>query len=75
MKNTHPLLRVALIGLAITLVMNLLGIFVFHRAAAVFFTEQWWSTWSPSWIVWIVLTIAGLGASSRSRPTSRRSAS
>ncbi len=62
MKQTNALLRVALIGLAITLVVNLLGIFVFHKAAAVFFTELWWSSWFPSWIVWIVLAIAGLGA-------------
>jgi hypothetical protein len=68
MKKTNALLRVAWIGLAITLVLNLLAIFVFHKGAAVFFTEQWWFSWFPSWVVWIVLTIAGLGARRHSKP-------
>lgn len=62
MKTSNALLRVGLIGLGITLVLNLLGLFVFHRPTAVFFTEQWWSSWFPSWMAWTVLTITGLGA-------------
>ena len=42
MKKQNPALFIGLIGISIHLVLNLLGIFVFHKAAAAFFTEQWW---------------------------------
>jgi hypothetical protein len=62
MTQSNALLRLGLIGLSITLVLNLLGDFGFHRSTALFFTEHWWTSWFPSWIVWVVLTIIGLGA-------------
>ena len=68
MKKHNPLLFIGLIGLSIHFVLNLLGIFVFHKAAAVFFTEQWWSSWFPMWLAWGVLTISGLGIYFRSKP-------
>jgi len=68
MKKQNPLTYIALIGLSIHLVLNLLGIFLFHKPAAVFFTEQWWSSWFPLWLVWGVLTITGIGIRSRSKP-------
>ena len=58
MNNT---LRIGLIGFGITLVLNLLGIFVFQKPAATFFSSDWWSTWFPSLLVWLVILISGIG--------------
>ena len=57
----NNILRIGLIGLGITLVVNLLGIFVFKTPAAEFFADEWWSTWFPSLLVWLVFTIVGVG--------------
>jgi len=58
MNNT---LRLGLIGFGITLVLNLLGIFVFQKPAAEFFSSDWWSTWFPSLVVWLVILVSGIG--------------
>ena len=53
-------LRLGLIGLSITLAINLFGLLVLRQAAARFFTDDWWSVWFPSFIVWLSITITGL---------------
>jgi hypothetical protein len=53
-------LRLGLIGLSITLALNLFGLLVLRQAAARFFTDDWWSVWFPSSIVWLAITNAGL---------------
>jgi|GEM_PF-954643 len=68
MKKQNRMLTVGLVGLSIHLALNLLGIFVFHKAAAVFFSEQWWTSWFPSMLVWVVFIITGLGLRLRSKP-------
>jgi hypothetical protein len=57
MKRT---LTFGLIGLSITLALNLVGSLVLRQAAARFFTDDWWSVWFPTFIVWTVITITGL---------------
>ncbi len=69
MNKTTGVLRVALIGLTVTLVLNLVGIFVFHRSAALFFTDHWWSSWFPAWLVWFVLAVTGFGMGLRPKKT------
>ncbi len=54
-------LRLGVIGSSITLAINLFGLLVLKQAAAQFFTDDWWSVWFPSFIVWLVMTIIGLG--------------
>ena len=54
-------LRFGLIGSSITLALNLFGFLVLKQAAARVFTDDWWSTWFPSFIVWLGITIVGLG--------------
>jgi hypothetical protein len=39
-----------------TLILNLAGLFVFHRSSSVFFSDQWWSDWFPNYVVWISFT-------------------
>ena len=60
-------LRVGLIGLSITLAINLFGFLVLRQAAARFLTHDWWSVWFPSFIVWLTITIAGLWRRSSDR--------
>lgn len=54
-------LRLGLIGFGISLTVNLLGIFVFKKPAAEFFSADWWSSWFPSHVVWLVFLISGIG--------------
>lgn len=61
------LLRMGLIGIIITPVLNLIGSFVFHRSSSVFFSDQWWSVWFPSYSVWITFTIIGFSQWIRQR--------
>ena len=54
------LLRMGLIGMVLTPILNLMGIFVFHRSSSVIFSDQWWSAWFPCYSVWLTFTIIGL---------------
>jgi hypothetical protein len=69
MKKQNRMLTVGLIGLSIHLASNLLGIFLFHKPAATFFSEQWWSSWFPSMMVWVVFIITGLAILFRTKPS------
>ena len=51
------------IGFIIIFTLNLFGKFVLAKDAAVFFSEQWWSSWFYSYIVWVVFLIIGVGVS------------
>jgi hypothetical protein len=53
-------LRMGVIGLTGTPVMNLLGLFLFHRSSSVFFSDQWWSDWFPCYCIWTTFTLVGL---------------
>jgi hypothetical protein len=48
-------------GLAITLCVNIVAIAVFRKSAAGFFSTGWWSQWFPSYTVWLVFLIIGIG--------------
>ena len=54
-------LHLGLIGIGGTILLNYVGIVLFQRDAAPFFSEGWWSTWFPSYLVWLVFLIVGLG--------------
>ena len=47
-------------GLVGTPILNLVGLFVFHRSSSVFSSHQWWADWFPNYIVWISFTIIGI---------------
>lgn len=55
----QPLYLIAAIGLAISLVLNLLGLLNTVNSAARFFADEWWSTWFPSYFVWILFAVIG----------------
>ena len=43
-------LGLGVIGLSITLALNVFGVLVLRQAAARVFTDEWWSVWFPSFI-------------------------
>jgi hypothetical protein len=47
-------------GLILTVILNLLGRFVFHRSSSIFFSDKWWVAWSTSYILWTSFLIIGL---------------
>jgi len=47
-------------GLVLTVILNFVGLLVFHRSSSVFFSHKWWSAWIPSYIVWTVFTLSGV---------------
>ncbi|HEY1717528.1 MAG TPA: hypothetical protein VGH42_04440 [Verrucomicrobiae bacterium] len=54
------LLWTGCVGLTITLILNLLGRFVFHRNSSIYFSSDWWAGWFPNYIIWTIFIIAGL---------------
>jgi hypothetical protein len=61
--------RLAVIGLPLTVALNLVGLFVFHRHSSVFFSEAWWNAWFPNYFVWAMFGFIGAvtGISARRR--------
>jgi hypothetical protein len=47
-------------GLVVTVILNLLGLFVFHRSSSVFFSDEWWAAWSTSCVLWTSFTVIGI---------------
>jgi hypothetical protein len=54
-------LIVGLIGFGAALVINLVAMLGFSKAEATFFSDPWWSSWFPNYVVWLVFAIIGLG--------------
>ncbi len=71
----NNVLRLGLIGFGISLLVNLAGVFVFKKPAAEFFSDDWWSTWFPSHVVWLVFLITGLGMQLSRKDKNGKSAS
>ena len=53
-KNTY--VRMGLIGLSISFVLNVINYYVLGVAG-----DDWWSRWFPSYLVWFVFLIIGIG--------------
>ena len=56
---THSFCLIAALGLAVSLGLNLLGLLDIEDSSARFFTDEWWSTWFPSYVVWILFAVIG----------------
>ena len=50
-------------GPVVTVLLNLAGLFVFHRSSSVVFSHKWWSAWIPSYAVWMIFTLSGFAIS------------
>lgn len=59
-ESWRQLVKIGGIGLGGTVILNLLGRFVFHRNSSVYFSDEWWSAWLPNYIVWTSFIIIGL---------------
>jgi hypothetical protein len=47
-------------GLVLTVILNFVGRYAFHRSSSVFFSHKWWSAWLASYILWTSFIIIGL---------------
>lgn len=56
----RPFLIMGMTGLTITVVTNLIALVLLKQHPAQYFTSDWWSTWFPSYSVWLTFTIIGL---------------
>lgn len=65
----NPLARVGLIGIAIFIGINAFAVLVLAKPAAQPFSDDWWSQWFPSVVVFLVLLAAGIVLSRRKRPS------
>lgn len=59
MKNY---VTIGLVGLAIQAGLNLLALVAFKKTSAEFFSDEWWSSWLPTYTVWLVFLILGLAS-------------
>lgn len=58
--KSKQLLTLGGMGLIITIVLNFLGLSVFHRGSSILFSHEWWSAWLPCYIVWTTFAIIGI---------------
>ncbi len=56
MNNKNTYIRMGLIGLSISFVLNVFNYYVLGVAG-----EDWWSIWFPTYSVWFVFLIIGIG--------------
>jgi len=57
-----------LIGLTLTLILNLVAVFILKQASATFFQDQWWSDWSPGYLLFLTFAIIGFVRYCRQKP-------
>jgi hypothetical protein len=43
-------------------VLNLVALLFFKRASAAYFSEEWWSSWFPSYLLWLIFAIIGIAS-------------
>lgn len=55
------MLNIGIIGFAVLLALNLSAYFSLHQPAAEFFVRSWWSSWAPSYLIWLGFIAFGLG--------------
>ncbi len=65
MNKKHPFVKMGLIGLSITIVINLFNQYVLSVGDGV-----WWSLWFPIYLVWFVFLVIGIGLSKMNRSKS-----
>ena len=51
---------IGLVGLAITIVLNLVALLILKKVSAEYFPDNWWSDWLPAYIIWLICSIVGL---------------
>jgi hypothetical protein len=55
----RKMLRMGVIGLSGTLIVNLFGMFVLGKSSCVFFSHQWWPDWFVCYFLWTTFTVIG----------------
>ncbi len=53
---------IGIVGLVVTLGMNLVALLAFKKAAAAFASPGWWSSWFPCYLVWTVFVVIARGS-------------
>ncbi len=61
-----------LVGLAVTIVLNLVALLVLKKASAEYFSDQWWFDWFPLYMVWLVFIIFGFASCCREKPDAKK---
>jgi len=56
MNNKSSFIRMGLIGLSISFVLKLFNYYLLGVGS-----ENWWSVWFPTYLVWFVFLIIGIG--------------
>ena len=67
--NTY--IKIGLLGLVIQAAVNLIALVVFKQSSAEFFSEQWWSSWFPTYTVWLVFLSSALETAQRKATAER----
>jgi len=55
----RKMLRMGVIGLSVTLILNLFGLFVLGKSSCAFFSHQWWPDWFACYCLWSTFTVIG----------------
>ena len=62
MRTTRRIFTsIGVLGLLITIGMNLLALVLLRKPAAEFLSHGWWASWFPSYMVWTIFLFISLG--------------
>jgi hypothetical protein len=56
-SRRRKMLRMGVIGVSVTLISNLFGLFVLGKSSCVFFSHQWWPDWFACYCLWTTFTV------------------
>lgn len=57
--SPRSMLNMAFIGLGVLASLNVYAHLMLQQSAAAAFSNQWWFTWAPSYMVWFVFLVIG----------------
>jgi hypothetical protein len=67
-RTKNKMFCLGLIGLTLTIILNLVAVFVLKQASAAFFSNNWWSDWFPAYLLWLTFAIIGFAMYCRQKP-------
>ena len=59
MQKMKTFKTIGLIGLAITIVLNIVALLMLKKVSAEYFSDKWWSEWFPLYMIWLVFITFG----------------
>jgi hypothetical protein len=73
--NLRSFRTIGLIGLAVTIALNLAALLAWQKPSAKYFSDAWWGAWFPSYVIWLVFAAIGFAGCCRPKPGDMKNSS